>query len=503
MKFTDMTTQINRYDVDKSSKLYRFIEIMIPLLVWATIFMPVWLSFFHPAVAAYLILGYMIYFFYKAMKTAYYSMVSFRLMKRVEQIDWLAEVKQIEGHRDIHHFILVVNYKESVAKLVATMEYLTKQNYDLKKIHVVFGMEVREGNAAKERSAEITEKFGTVFGSMDTTYHEIAPGEAIGKASNATHAAKFISETARQLNIPAEKVVVTVCDADSLLPPNYLACVTYKFLVNPESQYHFYAAPVLLYNNFWKLPMPVRVQTILSSVARFAYLSQEDVLIQISTYSTNLSLIETIGYWDTDVIPEDWHIWMQAFFTLGDKVKTIPIYMPIIRDGLLSTSLIKTFKARYEQEKRWAWGVTDIPYALIRSFHSPQINFVIKLKRVLHICETHFFWPTSFFLLTVSASIPPLVNPIFSRTVFGFLLPKLSSFILTLSSVVLILSIYLDYKLRERAKIKTDLRNVPMLFIQWYLLPVISLLFSSLPALEAHTRMLMGKKLEYKVQEKV
>ena len=140
MKFTDMTTQINRYDVDKSSKLYRFIEIMIPLLVWATIFMPVWLSFFHPAVAAYLILGYMIYFFYKAMKTAYYSMVSFRLMKRVEQIDWLAEVKQIEGHRDIHHFILVVNYKESVAKLIATMEYLKKQNYDLKKINVVFGM---------------------------------------------------------------------------------------------------------------------------------------------------------------------------------------------------------------------------------------------------------------------------------------------------------------------------------------------------------------------------
>ena len=51
--------------------------------------------------------------------------------------------------------------------------------------------------------------------------------------------------------------------------------------------------------------------------------------------------------------------------------------------------------------------------------------------------------------------------------------------------------------------IKTPLRNVPMLFIQWYFLPVISFFFSSLPALESHTRMLLGKKIEYKVTEKV
>jgi hypothetical protein len=194
---------------------------------------------------------------------------------------------------------------------------------------------------------------------------------------------------------------------------------------------------------------------------------------------------------------------MQAFFSLGEKVRTVPIYMPVIRDGVLSSTLWKTFKTRYEQEKRWAWGVTDIPYAVVRAFHSPDIRFMMKFKRIFHVFETHFLWPTSFFLLTISASIPPLVNPVFRRTVFGFLLPKLSSLILTLSSVLLILSVYFDYKLREKAKIKTEFKNVPMLFIQWYLLPIISFLFSSLPALEAHTRMLLGKKIEYKVTEKV
>lgn len=498
-----MTTHINTYYVNKSGGIYRFIEIIIPLFVWVTIFMPVWMSVFHPAVAAYLILAFLLYFFYKTMKTAYYSIISYRLMKIVEKIQWLDEVKAIPDYTRVHHFMLIVNYKESAEKLSVTLDHMLAQDYDKQHMHIVLGMEQREGDVAKERSKVIEEKYKGKFASITTVYHELVPGEVIGKASNATFAAKHMSQAVRKMGIDPKDTVVTVCDADSLLPKHYVPCVTYKFLKNPDSLYHFYAAPVLLYNNFWKLPLPVRVQTMLSSVVRFAYVSQEDDLIQISTYSTNLWLLESVGYWDTDIIPEDWHIWMQAFFTLGKKVRTVPIYMPVIRDGVLSNTLWKTFKTRYEQEKRWAWGVTDIPYAIVRAMHSPEIPFMLKFKRILHVVETHFLWPTSFFLLTISASIPPLVNPMFRRTVFGFLLPKLSSFILTLSSVMLILSVYFDYKLRQRANIKTELRNVPMLFIQWYLLPIISFLFSSLPSLEAHTRMLLGRKIEYKVTEKV
>ncbi len=498
-----MTIPIYPYHVNKQSRLYRSFEILIPLLVWAIISMPVWMSFFHPAVAAYLILAYMLYFLYKSLKSAYFATISYRLMKRVEKIDWWKEVKELPGHKEIHHFILIVNYKESFEKLSTTLTYLVNQNYDKKKMHIVLGMELREGVLAKERSRKISQEFGGQFADIFTTYHELLPGEAIGKASNAAYASKFMSNIIRQQGLSPEDVIVTVCDADSLLPSNYLACVTYKFLNNPDHRFHFYTAPVLLYSNFWKLPLPVRMQSIQSSISRFAYISQEDDLIQISTYSTNLWLLEAVGYWDTDIISEDWHIWLQAFFTLGEKVKTVPIYMPIIRDGVLANKMWKTFQTRYEQEKRWAWGVTDIPYAMIRFMHSSHIRFSIKLRRLIHITENHIFWPTSFFLLTVAAFIPPIVNPVFKRTVLGFLLPKLSSFILTFSSVVLILAVYFDYRLRERAKIKTDLKDVPLLFIQWYLLPIISFLFSSLPALEAHTRMLLGKKLEYKVTEKI
>jgi len=62
---------------------------------------------------------------------------------------------------------------------------------------------------------------------------------------------------------------------------------------------------------------------------------------------------------------------------------------------------------------------------------------------------------------------------------------------------------YLDIKLRKKIKVDTEIKNMPFLIIQWYLLPVISFLLSSLPALDAHTRLLFGKKIQYKVTEKV
>jgi hypothetical protein len=56
---------------------------------------------------------------------------------------------------------------------------------------------------------------------------------------------------------------------------------------------------------------------------------------------------------------------------------------------------------------------------------------------------------------------------------------------------------------REKLQVQTRFINLPLLLIQWYLLPLVSFVLSSLPALDAHTRILIGKKITYKVTEKV
>lgn len=487
----------------KTKFFYRVAESLVPFFTWVVILMPVWLSPFHPAVASYCIFAFLIYFFYKSIKTIYYAAIAHQLMSKMEKINWNARLKKIKGYSNIQHFIIITNYRESIAKLEHTLERIKTQDYDHKSIYVVLAMEEREGEDARERSSVLTKKYKSVFGGFFTTYHRLLEHEVVGKASNETYAARFVDNYVLKNGIDRNNVLITICDADSLLPKEYLSYLTVEYMRDEERKYHFYWAPVLLYNNFWKLPLPIRVQSILSSVIRLSLLPQRDDLIQVSTYSTNLWLLREINFWDTDIIPEDWHIWLQAFFTFGNKVRTLPIYLPVSADAVLSKGLFKTFRNRYEQERRWAWGASDIPYAIVKSLQTPHISFFAKLRKILFLIEIHLLWPSSFFILTLSAFIPPLVNQGFKRTVMGYLLPKLSSFILTMSSLMLVFILYFDHKMREKVNIKTQLRHVPLLFIQWYLLPIISFFFSSLPALEAHTRLLLGKKLEYKVTEKV
>lgn len=432
----------------------------------------------------------------------FYAVLSYKSILYYQGVPFKHKLKQFKKSAEIEHFIIIPNYKEPLHKLESTIKRITESDYPHKTIHLVLAFEKREEDGP-EKAAELSKKFGYFFKDILTTYHVLVEGEAAGKASNQTHAAKVVSHYVRDHKMDPDEVILTIADADSLFPKNYFSYMTYEFMKDEGRLYHFYWAPLLLYNDFWRLPFFVRMQATLSSIFRLAFLSQQKKLIQISTYSNSLSLIEKIGYWDVDIIPEDWHVHFQAFFKYGDKVATVPIYTIISGDAVYSGGLIKTLMNRYEQEKRWAWGVSDIGYALKQSFSSPHIGAWTKVNKISNLVETHLLWPTSFFILTISAFIPPLINPAFKRTVLGFLLPQLSSIILTLSTSFLIVYTYLDVKLRNRLDQKTKYYVLPFLLIQWYLLPIVSFVLSALPALDAHTRMIIGKKLEYKVTEKV
>ena len=481
----------------------RLMEIIVPLSSWFLITLPLWLSPFHPALVAYFIIAFDLYFFSKSMSTAYACVVSYNEILFHNTIKYDKKLKKIKNYQSLKHFILIPNYKEHLHKLEETIEELIKNDYpDKNSLYLILAFEKREVDAINKNQL-ISREYKKYFKKIISCYHPLATNEEPGKASNQTFAAKIVDEFIMKYNFDRKNVLITICDADSKLPKNYFSYLSFEYLRDKNRLFHFYWAPVLLYNNFWQLPFMVRMQATLSSILRLAFLSQKENLIQVSTYSTNLWLLKKINFWDTDIIPEDWHVFFQAFFTFGGKVKTIPLFTIVNGDAVFSGGTMKTLANRYEQEKRWAWGVTDVGYVLKKFFQTPNIDFWAKFKKIAFIIETHLFWPTSFFILTISASLPPLINPSFRRTVLGLLLPKLSALILTLSSGMLILYIYLDIKLRQKVNMKTSFSNLPLLIVQWYLLPVVSFFFSSLPALDAHTRILLGKKLEYKVTEKV
>jgi hypothetical protein len=317
------------------------------------------------------------------------------------------------------------------------------------------------------------------------------------------HAAQTVSRYIDDHHLPTKYTTVTSCDADALIHPKYFSCISEKIITDPDHAFHFYQGAILFYSNIWRIPLPNRFLNILNSIWNLASLSQSKRLINFSTYSLMFQTAKDVGFWSPDVIPEDYHMFFKVYFAFGSKVKTSPIFLPILVDAAESRGFFKTAINQYEQSKRWAWGVSDIPYVVRGMATHTKIPFFNRLPRLILLLEHHIFWPANWFLLTIGGTIPPLVNSAFSRTVFGHNLSRLSSSILTLSTIVLLVVFYIDWKLKPPKPDHVKNWTLPFLYLQWLALPIVAFFLAALPGLDAHTRLLLGKRLEYRVTEKV
>ena len=372
-------------------------------------------------------------------------------------------------------------------------------------ITVILAMEGKE--VIQDRDAKwnmLTEKFGDRFGNLLRTDHNLVLGEVTGKASNERYAAvwfrkNYIGKGKLDINY----LTVTSCDADHKYHPNHFACLSFKFLDSPTRYRHFWQPAVMFYNNIWELPAITRVPNTFGSIWNLSQLPRKDRLINAQNYSLSFKLLDEVGYWDADKIPEDWGIFFKAYYKVKGGLEVEPIYLPLHADVAQSTTHWKTMKNQYEQYKRWAWGTSDDSWIIKNYLVDRDIPFWDKTTRVMHVIWSHFMWPVNWFIVTIGLTIPTLINPAFGRTALGYMVPKLSSIILTLSLSFFFVLFFIDnvYK-PKRPKGLSVWRSILMPF-EFILMPIAGFFFSALPGLDAHTRLMLGKYIEYKVTEKV
>ncbi|KKU26036.1 MAG: hypothetical protein UX37_C0007G0014 [Microgenomates group bacterium GW2011_GWA2_46_16] len=483
----------------------RALEILPGFVSWFLILFPVWGSFLIPEIVAYYIIGFSVYWFYRSITTAVLAVLGYFKLKTFQLYDWMGDVRNFPDWMRIHHIIVIPTYKEPLQTLRRTLDKLKEQSFLLKHIHIMLSFEEREKEEAGEKAKFLIAEYEKVFGHLWITYHPDLPGEVKGKSSNTSWGAKEAKRLlVDQEDINIDYVTITSEDADALLHPSYFACLTYHFLDNPARYTTIWQAVLLFYNNIWRVPLFVRVFSSSASVAQLAIVTRRDRLINFSTYTTSLKMIDAIGYWDTDVIPEDWRLFFKAFFALEGKVTVEPLFLPIMADAAEASGVWKTYSSQYEQVKRWAWGVSDTPYVISRWVMAESIPFWEKTIRVLRVLEDHFLWPVNWFAITIGALLPPLLNQNFSRTMIGKTLPQVTSGILTLCLVALVVMIIINNKLRP----KREGRRIPIIGVileslEFVTLPIVGFFFSALPGIDAHTRLMLGKYIEYKVTEKV
>ncbi len=491
--------------MSKTRLVQRLLEILPGFVSWNLILFPYWGILVMPNAVAYTILFFNLYWFYQSLNVAISATVSHFRIQASEKFDWAGEIKAFPDYEKVHHFVIIPMVNEPFHILERTVESIAKQTLSLKQITVVLATEARVPDEVRLPLVNaLTEKYKNTFANFFVTAHWLTPDEVRGKASNE----RFAAIAARKEFVDSGKIdmdyaVVTSCDSDHKYHPNHFACLTYKFLDNPRRYKSFWQPIVMFYNNIWELPAITRVPNTLMSIWNLSLIARKDRLINAQNYSLSFNLLHAAGYWDADKIPEDWGIFFKALYETGGGIEVEPLYLPLFADAAQSDSLIKTLKNQYEQLKRWAYGASDIPWWIRYYFSKKNVPFWDKTTRLWYAMWSHFMWPVNWFLVTIGLTLPTLLNPAFGRTALGYMVPKVSALVLTISLLFFVVTLFIDNVYKPPApKTFSPLRKLLIPF-EFILMPVAGFFFSALPGLDAHTRLMLGKYIEYRVTEKV
>lgn len=496
---------INRW-VNRHEKLVlRLLEILPGFVSWNIILFPYWGIFVIPSAVAYFVLLFNIYWFYQSFTIAISATISHLRMQASMKYDWVSDLELFPDWKQINNIVIIPTYKEPLKTLMRTIGSLAAQTLPPKNITVVLAMETKEPEAEREEKvAELKKVYGKLFRDFIVTVHTLTPGEIVGKASNERYAAISVKEMlVDKKKEDISYMTVTSCDADHVFHKNHFAALSYKFLDNPKRYLRFWQPAVFFYNNIWNLPALTRVPNTFMSIWNLSQLPRRDRLINGQNYSLSLKLLHEVDYWDADKIPEDWGIFFKAFYKMKGGIEVEPLYLPLYTDAAESKTFWGTLKNQYEQLKRWAWGASDDPWIIKNYFLTPGVPFWDKTTRLIFVLMSHFLWPVNWFIITIGLTLPTLLNPAFGRTSLGYLVPQVSSFLLTVALTFLVIMIIFDNIYKPPRPANFPLWRALLIPFEFILMPITGFFFGALPGLDAHTRLMLGKYIEYKVTEKV
>lgn len=524
--------------------LERAFEILPGLTSWSILIGMCWISFSQPLTAAVLVIAFDFYWFLRLFYMTLFLVLAYLRLSSEDETDWMERIHEIdrmsspnafgndmrktlkqkisdwvhkcklkELHQtgelppkssQIHQLVIFSVAKESPQILEAGILSLSDQEFPPKKIVCVIAIEERADVQIKVGIAGLQKKYCHHFFDFLIFEHpDGLPGEAKVKGANVTYAAKGAAQYLQAKSIPFEDVIVSCFDADTVVGSNYFSCLTYHYLIySGRNQASFQPIPVY-HNNIWEASAFARVLDIGSSFFQLIEATDSDKLVTFSSHSMSFKALVDVGYWPVDMISDDSAIFWKALIHFDGKYRVIPMYVTISMDVVSGESWWKTITNIYRQKRRWAWGVENFPIVMRGFLHNGKIPLFDKIKYGFKLFEDHVAWATWAFLLTIIGWLPAFfTGQEFSNSVLYYSAPRITSTIFNLASLALITTIILSLFLLPKRKTKFDLMKRIILTIEWLFVPIVIVFLSALPALDAQTRLMMGKYMEFWVTEK-
>lgn len=484
----------------------RLLEIFPGFITWLALTSPIWLSFTLPYAVAYLILIADVYWLLTALRIGILILIGYKKMDWAQKQDWLKNLKNDFPTQwdNYYHLILIPTYKEALYILSPTFDALVNCSYPKEKIFIAIGFEERDDPEKLGQTQKYLKKIERKIAGVFTTIHPYGlEGEVPGQGSNKNWMIKHIVPELKKRGIQTQNVFVTTLDADFVIHPQFLAGALHKYLSLPanERDKRTFTGVFLYHNNYWQTPTPMRLMATGTSFWQLAEMVGSDKYMNYSSMSVNLRALLDIGLWIPDKVNDDNGFYWKAYFHFNGNYRVIPHFLPLSGDAVQDTTLLKTFQNQYLQIRRWAYGVEHIPY-IIKQYFTKEIDFWDKTDRVLFKIWGDLKWGFLAIFVTFGSLLIPLVNPNFRVSVLSINLPIVSSWILTAAFLGLFATIFVHEKTAPKRPKSWSVFKKVWSYIQWLLVPLILITISSLPAIDAQTSLMFGKKLEFRVTNK-
>jgi hypothetical protein len=497
-------TTISDRDRERFRWISRLLEMVPGTISWAVLILPIWLSFSYPWLVAYFVLSFDFYWLCRALWFSGAVIVAYRRIKRVLAENWtdrVADLGDAEADRLIH-LALIPTYTESIDKLRPTVTALAEADWPTeRKICAIITRETDEGGIENVRilREELAHRFAEFIHILDP----LEPGIVVGKSSAMAWGGRYLYRLlVRERGMDPRRIMVTDLDADYRVHPQYFTYLTWVHLTDPNRETQLYQPIPYFHNNIWEAPFLQRLfAAILTQLQMWRSVLPEK-LQSFGSYSTTLHLVHDVGYWATDAIPEDSRFYWKSYFRYGDRFRAVPLFIPIYGDAVRARGYWRSMAEQYLQARRWAWGVTDIPYVIENAVAHREIPFWSRFWRIANLFGEHINWAIAPFVVMFGGTVPLLVNPSFAQTTLGQNLPLFASGMLTLALASLFVLVIVEHRIVPRRPAHWSTGQRVMSYLQWLGLPFVGIFFSTLPALDAQTRLLTGRYLEYRVTEK-
>ncbi|MDR0957024.1 MAG: hypothetical protein LBM09_00385 [Candidatus Nomurabacteria bacterium] len=530
----------------KRTPLYRFFEILPAVMSIGAVVLLVIFSIFSPIAAAIYILVIVILVFVRAIGIAIRVIQGHGTIKKTQQVDWkkwLAELEdpakfakirqsdvdsrdfrmrqhalnlqhlaEIDGESpkpsQIYNVVIIPFYNESYDVWEPTLNTLKNNDYDVKnKMIVVVAYEERGGQAALDTVAKIKENWQGVFRELFFVEHPAnIPDEVVGKGGNITFAGKFIANWVKEQGIDPDNVIVTTQDCDNQPHKKYFSYLTYEWIMTPNRQRVAFQPVCLFLDNIWDVPAPVRVVAAGNSFWNMISSMRPHQLRNFASHSQGLAALIGMNFWSTRTIVEDGHQYWRSYFYFNGDYSVVPLRITYGQSAVSSTGYGKTLKAQFIQLRRWDYGASDVPFVatkLLKRGH--KIGFFAGWTRFARLLEGHITLACIAPIVAFGAWLPIVLNKQAAhQSVLVNDLPLIVSQIQQVAVIGLFVSIFISLiMLPPRPKRYRKSKWFAMI-LQWLLMPVTSIVYSSLCAYSAQMRLATGHYLsKFDVSDKV